>query len=217
MAEKDMTEKALEAYNDVFADIVNTLIFHGKEKILEDELEQGRERSLYQGEKKLREQERDTSKYWRKNNIRIAYVGFENETEAEDDMPLRVIGYDGAAYMDQISYEINEQGKRRKVLERYPVVIRHIREVLQLLSVLTDDSRFQKTIDGVEKGDEPKNMSEALDLIEKRGIEQGIEQERKRINILNAKLLKDGRIKDLERSVSDSAYQEQLLAELFPE
>lgn len=106
MAEKDMTEKALEAYNDVFADIVNTLVFHGKKLILEDELEQGRERSLYQGEKKLREQERDTSKYWRKNNIRIAYVGFENETEAEDDMPLRVIGYDGAAYRDQISYEI---------------------------------------------------------------------------------------------------------------
>ena len=27
MSEKDMTEKALEAYNDVFADIVNNLIF----------------------------------------------------------------------------------------------------------------------------------------------------------------------------------------------
>lgn len=240
MAEKDMTEKALEAYNDVFADIVNTLVFQGKEKILEDELEQGRERSLYQGEKVLREQERDTSKYWKKNHIRIAYVGIENETEAEDDMPLRVIGYDGAAYRDQIAYEIDEEGKRRKALERYPVVtlvlyfgykkrwdkartlfeslgenmyselepyvndykinlfeiawltdkqlsgfksdfrivadyfvqmrktgtyqgsgskVRHIREVLQLLSVLTDDGRFMKTIDGVEEGDEPKKMS----------------------------------------------------------
>ena len=48
---------------------------------------------------------------------------------------------------------------------------------------MTDDSRFLKTIDGVEEGGEPKNMSEALDLIEKRGIEQGIEK----INILNAK------------------------------
>ena len=318
MAAKDITEKALEAYNDVFADIVNNLVFQGRERMLEDELEQGRERSVYQGRKALREQERDTSKYWRKNNIRIAYVGIENETEAEDDMPLRVIGYDGAAYRDQISYRMDEEGKRRKAVERCPVVtlvlyfgykkhwdkartlyeslgesmdpdlepyindykinlfeiawltdsqvagfrsdfrivadyfvqmrkkgtyqgsvssIRHMREVLQLLSVLTDDARFLKTLEIGKEGEEPKNMSEVLDRIEQRGIEQGIEQgiergieqgmERgieqgmeqgmKTINMLNARLLKDGRIKDLERSVSDSAYQERLLAELFPE
>lgn len=101
MAEKDMTEKALEAYNNVFADIVNCLLFHGKERIQEDDLEQGRERSVYQGEKALREQERDTLKFWKKHNIRIAYIGIENETEAEDDMPFRLAGYDGAAYRDQ--------------------------------------------------------------------------------------------------------------------
>lgn len=99
--------------------------------------------------------------------------------------------------------------------------VRHMREVLQLLTVLTNDARFLKTIDEAKKGDEPKNMSEALDMIEKRGMEQGmeqgIEQGMKTINMLNARLLKDGRIKDLERSVSDRAYQEQLLAELFPE
>lgn len=100
-----MTEKALEACNDVFADIVNCLVFRGREKVLEDELEQGRERSVYQGRKALQEQKRDTSKYWRKNHIRIAYAGFENEAESEDDMTLRVIEYDGAAYRDRISYE----------------------------------------------------------------------------------------------------------------
>lgn len=30
MAEKDIAEKTLEAYNDVFADIVNVLLFQGK-------------------------------------------------------------------------------------------------------------------------------------------------------------------------------------------
>jgi len=117
-----MTEKALEACNDVFAGIVNGLLFQGKPCVLEDELEQGRERSVYTGEKSLREQERDTSKFWKKNSIRIACIGFENETEPEDDMPFRNIGYDGAAYRDQISYEIGKDGKRHKVLTRYPVV-----------------------------------------------------------------------------------------------
>ena len=122
MAEKDMTEKALEAYNDVFADIVNNLIYNGEPVVKEDELEQGRERSVYAGEKALREQERDTSKYWRKHEIRIAYFGIENETVPEDDMPLRVMGYDGAAYRDQICYEKGEDGILRKTSVRYPVI-----------------------------------------------------------------------------------------------
>jgi hypothetical protein len=32
MAEKDMSEKTLEELNDVFADIVNTLLFEGEEE-----------------------------------------------------------------------------------------------------------------------------------------------------------------------------------------
>ena len=37
--EKDVSEKLLEDYNDVFADIVNTLLFDGREVVKEDELE----------------------------------------------------------------------------------------------------------------------------------------------------------------------------------
>ena len=122
MAKKDITEKALEAYNDVFADIVNNLIYGGKSVVKENELEQGRERSVYTGDKALREQERDTSKYWRKNEIRIAYFGLENETEPEDGFPFRIIGYDGAAYRDQISYKKGADGKRHKTIDRYPVI-----------------------------------------------------------------------------------------------
>ena len=29
MAQKDITKKTLESYNDVFADILNVLLFHG--------------------------------------------------------------------------------------------------------------------------------------------------------------------------------------------
>lgn len=209
MAEKDMTEKALEAFNDVFADIVNNLLFQGRKRILEEDLEQGRERSVYRGEKSLREQERDTSKYWKKHNIRIAYIGLENETDAEDDMPLRVIGYDGAAYRDQIAYQTDETGKRRKTRDRYPVVtlvlyfgykkhwdkartlyealrenmdadlmpfVNDYRISLFEIAWLTDGAGFPDTITDAGKGDEPENMSEALDRIENRGRKLGIAQ-----------------------------------------
>ena len=122
MAGKDITEKSLEAYNDVFSDIINVLLFGGKRYISEDELEQGRERGDYDGELGVREHERDRSKFWRHSNIRIAYLGLENETEAENDIAFKVIGYDGAAYRDQISYYKDKDGKRRKKTERYPVV-----------------------------------------------------------------------------------------------
>ena len=45
MAVKDITEKTLEAYNDVFADIVNVFMFNGKQLIAEQELEDAQSRS----------------------------------------------------------------------------------------------------------------------------------------------------------------------------
>lgn len=47
MAGKDATEKILEAYNDVFSDIVNVLLFQGEEVLKADELEDQAPRSCY--------------------------------------------------------------------------------------------------------------------------------------------------------------------------
>ena len=41
MGQKDIAEKRLESYNDVFADIVNVLLFSGEKLIAEDQLEDG--------------------------------------------------------------------------------------------------------------------------------------------------------------------------------
>lgn len=46
MAGKDATEKILEAYNDVFSDIVNVLLFQGEEVLKADELRSGTARLL---------------------------------------------------------------------------------------------------------------------------------------------------------------------------
>lgn len=250
MAEKDMTEKTLESYNDVFADIINVLFFNGKRKIKEEELEQAVTRSVYKADQKLREQERDTAKYWRSHSIRISLLGIENETVSEDDMPLRIFGYDGASYRDQIYSVKDKNGRYRKNTNpRYPVAtavlyfgtsrwnkpttiyecvagcldeemkpfvtdlkinlfeiafltdeqvamfqsdfrivadyfvqmrknqdykpseiqFQHVKEILQLMSVLTKDRRFEEAANDTVEGGESKNMCEVLDRIEKRG------------------------------------------------
>ena len=113
MAEKDVTEKTLEAYNDVFADIVNVLLFDGKPLVSPDSLTDAQPASFYALENRARWQERDVAKYWNDHfRIRLALIGFENQTEIDEDMPFRVISYDGAAYRAQLT-----EGR-----ERYPVV-----------------------------------------------------------------------------------------------
>ena len=101
MAEKDYTEKKLEDYEEVFADIVNVLLFGGRERVLANELEAGMSRSAYKVEGKFEEQERDAKKYWRSGSVRIALYGLENQTGEDPHFPVRCIAYDGADYRDQ--------------------------------------------------------------------------------------------------------------------
>ena len=257
MAEKDMTEKTLVSFNDVFADILNGLLFDGRDVVHPEELEQSTTVSVYKADGKLREQERDEAKYWRgEGGIRIALFGVENQTQPEQDIPFRVIGYDGAAYWAQIYAEKGEDGKYRPNRNpRYGVVtlvlyfgykqrwntartlhenidvmpnrllpfvsnykinlyeiawltdaqaacfksdfrfvvdyfiqmrkngdyipsteeITHVREVLQLMNVLTGDHRFDEAFHNVnaQETGEVNNMSEVLDRIEQRGEQRG--------------------------------------------
>ena len=101
MKDKDIAEKILEDYPDVFADIVNGFLFNGNEVVRSEELEDMKLRSAYRAELKLHDMERDVAKRWKKNGIRIACVGFENQTAPDSRMVLRVLGYDGAEYRAQ--------------------------------------------------------------------------------------------------------------------
>ena len=103
MPDRDITEKHLEAYNDVFADIVNVLLFDGQRRVYPGDFRDTKARTLYKADGKLCEQERDVSKLWVSEGIVISLIGFENQTEADRNMPLRVLGYDGADYRNQLS------------------------------------------------------------------------------------------------------------------
>lgn len=103
MGNKDLTEKILEDYNDVFADIVNVLLFNGERKVKEQDLENVSVHSQYKAsDDTLHEEERDVAKFWNNYNIRIALVGIENQTIPEKQMPLRIYGYEGASYREQL-------------------------------------------------------------------------------------------------------------------
>lgn len=106
MGEKDITQKILEDYDDIFADIVNVLVFNGKRRIKPEELKNAIVHSQYKDDKsRLHEQERDVAKYWMNNNIEIALYGLENQVKSFKQMSLRVFGYEGASYRTQLGKE----------------------------------------------------------------------------------------------------------------
>ncbi len=279
MAGKDATEKILESYNDVFSDIVNVLLFQGKQVLTADELEEEAPRTYYKADGKLHEIERDVAKRWKNGNIRVACIGFENQTAADPDMPLRVIGYDGAEYRAQLLAE-NPASKRYPVVtlvlyfgydrpwngplslkERMDIPeeleayvndyrinlfqiayltqeqvqnfqsdfrivadyfvqkrekgdyvpstqeITHVQETLQLLSVMTNDRRFEEIYNernSVEGG--LHNMCDVLD----RAVNKGEDQ----VALLMKKLFDANRIEDAKRASQDKEYRNKLLKEL---
>ena len=100
---KDIIEKQLEDYNEVFADIVNGLLFDGEDVVKESQLDDMQVVSQYKADgDKLHEEERDKLKRWHDGLINIATIGIENQSNIAKYMPLRIMGYDGAAYRAQL-------------------------------------------------------------------------------------------------------------------
>lgn len=106
MGEKDISEKILADHNDVFADIVNVLLFHGLKRVTPDALQNTGTTSHYKADdQKLHEQERDVMKAWTNGGIHIALIGMENQTQPEKRMPVRIYGYEGSSYRSQLNRE----------------------------------------------------------------------------------------------------------------
>lgn len=106
MADKDLVEKKLEDHNDVFADILNTLLF-GKRVLQAERLRNGPTESIYKADSgRLQEQRRDTQKdYQDEASFTIAALGIENQSDYDRAMPVRILGYDSAGYRAQMEHK----------------------------------------------------------------------------------------------------------------
>ena len=102
MGQKDLTQKNLEYYPDVFADILNALLYEGKQVVQPTELQPAPTETIYPSKNgNLRNQFHDVSKYeMREGIIRLQYT-IENETNPNNKLVLRKAGYAGAIYREQ--------------------------------------------------------------------------------------------------------------------
>ena len=98
-----------------------------------------------------------------------------------------------------------------------PQDLKHVQETLQLLSVMTNDHRFEDVYNeasDAQKG-EMRNMCEILDKIENRGIEKGIAEGnaegKNQMADLMKILLTENRIEDAKRAAEDPTYCDELM------
>lgn len=135
MAGKDLTEKILEDYPDVFADIFNALVFHGKQVIKDYELSENIVHSQYKADdRKVHELERDSAKRWVKNNINLAILGVENQSKSEKFMIPRVLGYDGSSYRTQVLNIDSEKNNLRKLHKEQKITDAEYRKKLEAVN-----------------------------------------------------------------------------------
>ena len=131
--QKDTTQKQLEAYNDVVADIYNVAEFGGKQVLREEALSSLPTESFTRNtDGTLRQGFRDVRKADKRKGEYHLILGLENQTGVDNTMPERVMGYEYASYEEQIK----ERMAKNKA-EKKPAVIARLHEDQKLAPVIT--------------------------------------------------------------------------------
>lgn len=112
---KDIKEKQLEEYPDVAADIIDGTLYDGKQVVKEEDLELVAGSAFTRDESDgVHERHRDLMFLDKVHGCHYVFYGIENQTDVDNTMPLRVIGYDYAAYAKQVKeyMDFNKQNKK---------------------------------------------------------------------------------------------------------
>lgn len=219
MGSKDLAEKNLLQYKDVFSDILNVNLFGGRHYISANELsrEPGELITKSSSDNKLKQLQMDVPmKCNKKYNTRF-FVCLENQSDINNIMPVRDMGYQHAKYMEQVR-TIKEANRQQQA---YPSPItKGIHDSQKLDPVITlvlnySQKEWKKPKQN-EKGGHI-NMCVLLDMYEERGETRGIAIGEARgiheINTLNLRLLDDNRLEDMQRAMVDTDYQKELMKE----
>lgn len=123
MGDKDKSEKLLVACRDVFAELVNVLVYQGERVLTAEGLVPGPTESIYLGkDAKLTGQFQDYSMYEVVQGEVCAIYTLENQSSVDYQMVLRHVGYEGAAYRRQYMQGEKDGQTRPEGRGIYPVI-----------------------------------------------------------------------------------------------
>ena len=109
---QDLAGTKLVEFNDVFADVYNNLYFEGNQVIREEHLEAMPTRAYTKDASgNLRGRMRDVRKKCTCGGEYQLILGYEHQSGVDNTMPVRMMGYEYAAYEEQID-QIRDQNKK---------------------------------------------------------------------------------------------------------
>ena len=103
--ESSITTTSLITFPDVAAGIINAVYANGSPFVRAEELQDAPLRGAYNATGRLRRLERDVAKFFIRNGRRECVFAFELQSFVDSTMPLRIFGYDGVMYRDQLANE----------------------------------------------------------------------------------------------------------------
>ena len=158
MGSKDLAEKNLLQYKDVFSDIVNVNLFGGRHYISANELsrEPGELITKSSSDNKLKQLQMDVPmKCNKKYNTRF-FVCLENQSDINNIMPVRDMGYQHAKYMEQVR-TIKEANRQQQA---YPSPItKGIHDTQKLDPVITLVLNYSQ-----KEWKKPKQLQDVLNI-----------------------------------------------------
>ena len=158
MGNKDLAEKNLLQYKDVFSDIVNVNLFGGRHYISANELsrEPGELITKSSSDNKLKQLQMDVPmKCNKKYNTRF-FVCLENQSDINNIMPVRDMGYQHAKYMEQVR-TIKEANRQQQA---YPSPItKGIHDTQKLDPVITLVLNYSQ-----KEWKKPKQLQDVLNI-----------------------------------------------------
>ena len=158
MGNKDLAEKNLLQYKDVFSDIVNVNLFGGRHYISANELsrEPGELITKSSSDNKLKQLQMDVPmKCNKKYNTRF-FVCLENQSDINNIMPVRDMGYQHSKYMEQVR-TIKEANRQQQA---YPSPItKGIHDTQKLDPVITLVLNYSQ-----KEWKKPKQLQDVLNI-----------------------------------------------------
>lgn len=105
---QDLVEKEFIAFPDIMADMLNVLLYHGKNIVKKENLLAGPTEVIYLGGRRLRTQYEDFCMYdMAGGEVRIMYM-VANQSKTDGKMLLRKAGYTGGAYRGQYAGKVRD-------------------------------------------------------------------------------------------------------------
>ena len=163
--QKDIAERQLEEFLDVYADILNGFLFHGRQVVRPEDLVEARTKTAYKIGDDLHDLERDVAKYWMNGSTVLVKYCIENQSKYDPYITLRGFGYDGADYREQVFYKNQRipgpQGKSEEKADKMSWVFQPLHPVITLV-LYFGQKRWRKNLNLKDAVHFPKGYMDEL-------------------------------------------------------